>query len=136
MAIIPHCIQKGIDCILKWNHCWELSCCVSLCSMSALNQKLDRAFNLTSLQILRIDREGMIDNIKMHVTSFVVMSCDNFCPNILVYSKWHIYHINSSYLAAEICTNRSAINCLINVTANGMNLSITNKIFTNIWLIM
>ena len=30
---------------------------------------------------------GMI--LKMHMTPFVVMSCDSIRPKILVYSKWH-----------------------------------------------
>lgn len=48
---------------------------------------LCRAANPPSLQILRIYRKGMIDNIKIYVTPFVVMSCDSICPNILVCSK-------------------------------------------------
>ena len=34
-----------------------------------------------------LNPKGMIDNIKMHVTPFVVMSCDSICPDILVCSK-------------------------------------------------
>ena len=48
---------------------------------------LCRAVRPPSLQILKIDREGMINEIKMHMTSFVVMSYDSICPKILVYSK-------------------------------------------------
>ena len=51
--------------------------------MSALNQKLDRAFNLTSLQILRIDREGMIDDIISDDIIIIIMRslilCESTC---------------------------------------------------------
>ena len=49
--------------------------------MLPLNQKLDRAFNPPSLQILKIDREGMIDDVKM---SLVMTSYEVIYVKILV----------------------------------------------------
>ena len=48
---------------------------------------LYRTVNPPSLRILRIDREGMIDETTMHMISFMVMSYNSICPKILVYSK-------------------------------------------------
>ena len=52
--------------------------------MLPLNQKLDGAFNPPSLQILKIDREGMIDDVKMNMMSLVMTSYEVIYVKILV----------------------------------------------------
>ena len=42
----------------------------------------------------------MIDDVKMHMTSFMMMPYDVICGKLLIDSNRCIYHTNSSYLAA------------------------------------
>ena len=46
--------------------------------------KTGRAVNPASLQILRIDMEGMIDDVKMNMTSLVMTSYEVIYAKILV----------------------------------------------------
>lgn len=58
-----------------------------------------KAVNPPSPQILRIDREGIIENVKMHMTLFVMTPYDVVCAKIVVDSD---RSTNSSYLASCI----------------------------------
>ena len=86
---------------------------MSYCPAHGLLFRVDRsrAFNLPSLQILRIDKEGMINAAKRHLTSFVLTSYDVICAKILFGSERRIYFISGPYLAACICIYGGAINC-------------------------
>lgn len=62
---------------------------------------LGKAVNPTSPQILSIDRDRIIDYIKMPMTSFLMIPYDVICAKIAVDSNSGIYHINSSHLASS-----------------------------------
>ena len=73
------------------------------CELHRTCMLLYSAVNPSIVQILRIDREWMNDDVEIHVTSFSMTSYGAICAKILVDPYRCLYHINSLYLAAKIC---------------------------------
>ena len=76
---------------------------VNACELHRTCTLLYSAVSPPIVQILRIDREWMNDDIEIHVTSFSMMSYGAICAKILVDPYRRLYHINSLYLASKIC---------------------------------